>query len=132
MTIWVLNRMERRYNNSKYNPGYKHQEQQDKRNKRDLDQAQLNVQNSINQNFNKDNNDMPSSDPEKKGPSTLFLLLYLIYETCIDPNTQKPKESVVRFLKGENSANGRANPEPDIPEQKEEIASEDKFVFEEK
>ena len=58
-TVAVLDKWEQAHDTSKYNPGYEHQRRQDRRNKRALDQAQLNVQNSIQKNFPD-----PDDDPE--------------------------------------------------------------------
>ena len=58
-TIAVLDKWEQSHDSSKYNPGYDHQRRRDRQNKRALDQAQLNVQNSIKKNFPD-----PDDDPE--------------------------------------------------------------------
>ena len=111
LTLWALDKMERKYESKKYNPGYEHQRRQDKRNKRALDKAQLNVQNSINNNYNNENDGPPATDPEKKTVSTLFLILDLVYETCVDPATQKPKEWVEKVMNKGNSNNSAPNSE---------------------
>ena len=61
LTLWALDKMERKYESKKYNLGYEHQRRQDKRNKRALDKAQLNVQNSINNNYNNENDGPPAN-----------------------------------------------------------------------
>ena len=53
-----------RHESSKYSPGWKHQEGEDKKKKSDLDKAQLNVQNSINNNFPDPDNYDPNGNPE--------------------------------------------------------------------
>ena len=111
LTLWALDKMERKYESKKYNPGYEHQRGQDKRNKRALDKAQLNVQNSINNNYNNENDGPPATDPEKKTLSTLFLILDLVYETCVDPATQKPKEWVEKAMNKGTSNNSTPNSE---------------------
>ena len=71
-----------RHESSKYSPGWKHQEGEDKKKKSALDKAQLNVQNSINNNFPDPDNYDPNGNPEfrdgsKKG-ITFYLILYLL------------------------------------------------------
>lgn len=80
MTLWALNKMERSYSNSKYNPGYKHQEGQDRRNKRGLDQAQANIEKSIKDNYpdKYDPNENPDFRGGNKYAHALFLGLYLV------------------------------------------------------
>ena len=82
MTLWALNKMERSYSNSKYNPGYKHQEGQDRRNKRELDQAQANIEKSIKDNYPDPDKNDPNENPDFRGGNkyahALFLGLYLV------------------------------------------------------
>ena len=82
MTLWALNKMERSYSNSKYNPGYKHQEGQDRRNKRGLDQAQANIEKSIRDNYPDPDKYDPNENPDFRGGNkyahALFLGLYLV------------------------------------------------------
>ena len=78
LTLYELSQHE----SSKYSPGWKHQEREDKKKRADLDNAQLNLQKSINKNYpNPDNND-PNDNPEfrngSKKSTTLFLILYLL------------------------------------------------------
>ena len=70
---------------SKYNPGWKHQERQYKKAKEELDKAQLNVQNSIKENYpdldNFDSNDGSNFRSENK-LITATLLILLLKENC--------------------------------------------------
>ena len=73
-----------RHESSKYSPGWEHQEGEDKKKKSDLDKAQLNVQNSINNNFPDPDNYDPNGNPEfrkqgKNSRKALMLLLALIW-----------------------------------------------------
>ena len=71
-----------RHESSKYSPGWKHQEGEDKKKKSALDKAQLNVQNSINNNFPDPDNYDPNGNPEFRDGSkkdiTFYLILYLL------------------------------------------------------
>ena len=65
LTLYELSQHE----SSKYSPGWKHQEREDKKKRADLDNAQLNLQKSINKNYpNPDNND-PNDNPEFRNGS---------------------------------------------------------------
>ena len=66
-----------RHESSKYSPGWKHQEGEDKKKKSDLDKAQLNVQNSINNNFPDPDNYDPNGNPEFRSGSKKSIMFYL-------------------------------------------------------
>ena len=97
LTFWAADKFAQSYESSKYNPGYENQKEQDRRNKRALDQAQLNVQNSINNNFPDPNQHDPNDGPNMKRGSNLkkaaFLSLALIGE-----NYEFLEELIKNFL----------------------------------
>ena len=109
LTIWAAGKFGGSYSNSKYNPGYEHQKEEGRRNKRALDQAQLNVQNSINNNFPDPDQYDPNDGPEMKRGSTFtkaaFLSLMLIGENHIFL-----EELIKNFLLHDE---GEENGEPD-------------------
>ena len=82
LTFWAADKLAQSYESAKYNPGYENQKEQDRRKKRALDQAQINVQNSINNNFPDPNQHDPNDGPNMKRGSNFkkaaFLSLALI------------------------------------------------------
>lgn len=78
-------------------------EQNDRKGKEALDKAQLNVQNSINNNFNNDNDDgTPKLNPNKKGASVVIATLFFTHNNLADPLTGSLKESIINYFKGKN------------------------------
>ena len=117
---------------SKYNPEYGDQQRRGNRAKGELDRAQLNIQESIERNFNKDNlNGGPHLDPNRKGEAALITFLYLVYNTAINPNTNMPYDYVVKFLTGNTDENNNddsssnMNGQPTILPAKTDSNSED-------
>ena len=117
---------------SKYNSEYGDQQRRGNRAKGELDRAQLNIQESIERNFNKDNlNGGPHLDPNRKGEAALITFLYLVYNTAINPNTNMPYDYVVKFLTGNTDENNNddsssnMNGQPTILPAKTDSNSED-------
>ena len=115
-----------------YNSEYGDQQRRGNRAKGELDRAQLNIQESIERNFNKANlNEGPHLDPKRKGEDALITFLYLVYNTAINPNTNMPYDYVVKFLTGNTDENNNddsssnMNGQPSILPAKTDYNSED-------
>ncbi|MBQ2373267.1 MAG: RHS repeat-associated core domain-containing protein, partial [Bacteroidales bacterium] len=100
-TIAVLDKWEQSHDSSKYNPGYNHQRRRDRQNKRALDQAQLNVQNSINDNFPDPNDYDPNGGPELRSGSKLKMAV-IISLALIDANKEYIQTLIQNYLKNHN------------------------------
>lgn len=97
LTIWAAGKFGGSYSSSKYNPGYEHQKEEDRRNKRALDQAQLNVQNSINNNFPDPDQHDPNDGPNMKRGSNFKKAAYLSL-ALIGGNYEFLEELIKNFL----------------------------------
>ena len=97
LTIWAADKFAQSYESSKYNPGYENQKEEDRRNKRALDQAQLNVQNSINNNFPDPNQHDPNDGPNMKRGSNFKKAAFLSL-ALIGGNHEFQRELIKNFL----------------------------------